>query len=113
MAVDSDRISDRRDELGLTNAAVARLVNQSPRYVENIMHGSDQPSRRVIYALARALNLHPTEVDPEIHAGKRTPQGDPSEPPIQPKNEPKSPPPRRGKKDSPGPHRVSDEAVVA
>ena len=112
MAVDASLIRLRRDELDLSNADLARVSNVNPRYLRNIVCGANQPSRRVIFRLARALELEPEKVDPDIYAGKRTPRGDPSEPPIQPKNEPKSPPTRRDHEgDRKGPPRVSEVAA--
>lgn len=88
-AVNSPRLRDRRDELDMSNADVAKLVNLSPRYLENIMSGTDEPSGRVIHRLARVLKI-PVE---EIRADSPTPKGDPSEPPVQP-TRPAGPRPR-------------------
>lgn len=104
MAVDKIRLTNRRDELDTTNADVAREVGLSPGYIENIMAGVDQPSRKVIYRLARTLGLEPHEIDPDVYAGKRTPRGDPSEPPQQPPGGPKGPARRQDKEgDKKGP----------
>lgn len=117
MAVDADRLRYRRDELGLRNAEVAERadIEISPRYIENIMQGRDQPSRRVILALARVLGMPAEEIDPDVLTmGKRTPHGDPSEPPNQPPNSPKGPPRRQDhddKKGGTGPRRQN--AAVA
>ncbi|MCI2421473.1 helix-turn-helix transcriptional regulator [Saccharopolyspora sp. K220] len=89
--VNATRLRDRRDELDLTNTELARRVGTSQGYVENILCGADAPSKRVIYRLSRVLDL---PVD-EIEAGRRTPQGDPSEPPVQPPNAPTHPPRRQ------------------
>lgn len=115
MAVDADRLRCRRDELGLRNSEVAELadIEISPRYVENIMQGRDQPARRVIFSLARVLKVPAEEIDPDIRAGKRTPRGVPSEPPNQPKNEPTHPPKRQDKEgDRKAPRRIADGAAA-
>jgi transcriptional regulator with XRE-family HTH domain len=113
MPVDAHRLRFRRDELGLRNGEVAERadITISPRYVENIMQGRDQPSRRVILALARVLKMPAVEIDPEINAGKRTPHGDPSEPPIQPAG-PKAPPRRQDHEPQKGPKRARDGAAA-
>lgn len=103
-AVNGARLRDRRDERDLSNADLAKLVGISDGYLRNILAGVDEPSNRVIYRFARVLDI---PVD-EIKAGKRTPQGDPSEPPTQPPNTPKAPPPRR---DPAGPRRVEEAAA--
>lgn len=106
--VNHERLRDRRDELDLSNADIAGSVERAPKYIENILCGSDEPSMRTIHRLSRVLDL---PVD-EITAGKRTPKGDPSEPPIQPKNEPTHPPKRQEKEqDRKAPPRVT-EAVA-
>ncbi|WP_158303226.1 helix-turn-helix domain-containing protein [Prauserella endophytica] len=113
MAVDTNRLRNRRDELDLTNAEVAQQADISPGYAENIMCGADKPSRRLIFRLARVLKMPADEIDPEINAGKRTSQGDPSEPPNQPKNEPTRPPRRQDhENETKGPRRVQAEAVA-
>lgn len=104
-AVNFERLRDRRDELGLTNARLAELVGKSQGYVENILYGTDEPSRQVMYRLRDALNLPMSEIE----ADKRDepPQGDPSEPPVQPPTGPSGPPKRRnGARDERGPRRA-------
>lgn len=114
MAVDKIRLTNRRDELDTTNAEVADKAGLSPNYVENIMAGVDQPSRRVIYRLARILEMEPHDIDPDVYAGKRTPRGDPSEPPQQPPNDPKRPPTRPDSEgDRTHPKRVDNAGAVA
>jgi len=106
--VDTYRLRDRRDELDLSNTELARRLDISEGYLRNILCGVNTPGRRVVYRLSRALDL-PVSL---IEAGKRTPNGDPSEPPIQPKNEPKRPPTRRDHEgDRKGPPRVNEVAA--
>jgi transcriptional regulator with XRE-family HTH domain len=97
--VNASRLRDRRDELDLSNADLADRLDIAQGYAENILYGTDAPSMRVVYRLSRALAL---PVD-EILAGDRTPQGDPSEPPQQPKPKPKEK--RRKEPAGPGPAR--------
>lgn len=107
-AIDHYRARDRRDELDIGNAELARRVGRAQKYVENVLYGTDTPSMRLTYRLARALDL---PVD-ELTGGKRTPQGDPSEPPRQPDGGPKGPTRRQDKEGSKkGPKRVSGEAA--
>ncbi|WP_435582874.1 helix-turn-helix domain-containing protein [Amycolatopsis thermoflava] len=105
--VNHERLRDARDERGETNASLAEAVKVSPRYMENIMCGSDDPSNRVIHSLSRALQIPVAE----IKAGKNTPTGDPSDPPKQPPNTPKGPPTRSGN-DTKAPGRVTDEVAA-
>ncbi len=109
-AIDHYRARDRRDELDLDNAALAEMVGRSKKYVENVLYGIDEPSMRLAYRLERALDLPKGS----LTAGKRTPQGDPSEPPIQPKSEPTHPPNRQDKEGGKkAPKRIQDVADVA
>lgn len=105
--VDVNRLKDRRAELDLSNQSIADRMKTSEAYVRNLMCGADDPSLRMIYKLSRALNL---PVD-EITAGRRTPQGVPSGPPIQPKNEPKGPPKRQDKEPTKAPKRARDQVA--
>lgn len=108
--VDTERLRDRRDELDLSNAELARRLEMSEGYLRNILCGTNVPGRRVIYRLSRVLNLPVSEIE----AGRRTPHGDPSEPPNQPPNSPKGPPRRQDhddKKGGTGPRRQN--AAVA
>lgn len=112
MAVNAERLRDRRAELDITNADVAARASMSRRYVENIMCGADHPSRRVVYRLARALQMDAADIDADITAGRRTPRGDPSEPPRQPPDKPNRRPPRRQdhEGDKKGPKRMQEAA---
>lgn len=95
--VNTERLRDRRDELDLSNADLAGRMEMSESYLRNILCGADEPSKRLIYRFSRVLDL-PVE---DIEAIK--PQGDPSEPPDQPKV-PK-PPPKRKESAGGGPKR--------
>lgn len=99
----------RRDELDLSNRELATLVRVTPSYLDNIICGADDPSGRLIHRLARALGVPAEEIEA---AGDRTPHGDPSEPPVQPKNDPKTPP-RRPAKEQKAPRRAQDSAVAS
>jgi transcriptional regulator with XRE-family HTH domain len=107
-AVDHLRLRDRRDELDLSNAELARRLEISEGYLGNILYGTDEPSRRLIYRFSRVLEVPVKQVE----AARRTPQGDPSEPPEQPPNEPKAPPARKDKRKGP-PKTAEDSARVA
>lgn len=110
MAANFHLLASQRDWLQTTNAEVAEKVGRSKGSIENVMCGADQPSRKLTYLLADALQLEADEIAPDIRAGKRTPRGDPSEPPQQPKG-PKGPPKKGDKeKDNEGPKRA--EAVA-
>lgn len=104
--VNFDRLRDRRDELGLSNAKLAELVGKSQGYVENILYGNDDPSRQVMYRLRDALDLSMSEIE----ASDKTPQGDPSEPPAQPPPPP-PPPSRRQEKAGKGPKRLTQRVA--
>lgn len=101
--VDHDKLRERRDELDLSNPDLAEQLGISTNYLVNIMCGSNDPGPRLIHRLSRVLELPREEFD----LGKRTPKGDPSEPPQQPPNEPKGPPSRPPKEPT-GPKRPDD-----
>lgn len=105
--VDTDRLKDRRAELDISLGDLAERVGVSYNYLSDVLNGRlgrkgkganaervYGPSMRVVYKLSRALEL---PVDEIVKGGKRTPRGDPSEPPVQPKNEPARPPKRQDK----------------
>lgn len=108
--VNRERLKQRRDERDLSNKELAELVKISPRYLDNVLCGVDKPSQRLIYRFARELEL-PVEELEVIEDGKRTPKGDPSEPPVQPPNTPTAPP-RRPTSEPTGPRRVESGAVA-
>ncbi|HEX5405303.1 MAG TPA: helix-turn-helix transcriptional regulator, partial [Pseudonocardiaceae bacterium] len=92
--IDHRLVRDKRDELDLSNGDLAEILGTKSTYVVNIMCGSRSPSRRLIHRLSRALDL-PVDKIVVSQDGERTPQGDPSGPPVQPKNEPVGPPRRQ------------------
>jgi transcriptional regulator with XRE-family HTH domain len=111
--IDHVLVRDRRDELDLSNADVADRIGTTYNYVVNIMCGSGSPSLRMIYRISRALGI-PVEQIVASQDGERTPQGDPSEPPIQPKNEPTGPSRRKDTEHKKtGPKRLKDGASAA
>ena len=58
MAVDRERLTDRRDELDLSNQELAARAGIKEGYLRNIVSGYGRgPSRRVRYSLERALRL--------------------------------------------------------
>lgn len=103
----------RRDVKGLTNQKVADLLSADLEYevtekrIRNLLSGSDEPSLRIAYGLERVLGI--AEGDSLATAGKRTPQGDPSTPPVQPKNEPTHPTTRREQDRTTHTPRVADD----
>lgn len=103
----SEFLADLRDDRGWTNRQVAERLDipRSEGSVINWMCGSDQPGRAAIRALARLFNV----TEQEIRSGRRTPQGDPSEPPVQPTKGPPAPPKRGGPK---GPKRAQSRSAA-
>ena len=90
-AVDHQRLRRRRDELDLSNPALAARMDTNVRYVENIVAGTDKPGWRVIYKLSAALDLPIEEIvleegTPEKNSGQQ-PAKDPSGPPKRTDNE--------------------------
>ncbi|PXY21160.1 helix-turn-helix domain-containing protein [Prauserella muralis] len=105
-----DLFKERRDKQDLVNAEIARRAGISPAYLDNVICGADQPSQRLLRRLERILELP----EDALHAGKRTSQGDPSEPPNQPPNEPTHPPKRQDtEQDKKAPRRNHNAAAVA
>lgn len=115
-AVNTAKLRGKRDELNWSNAELAKQAEVPQRYVENIVCGSDKPGNRVILRLTRALGLTVDDVrmsddDEEATAARRTPKGDPSEPPKQP-DRPSGPTRRQGTEEKKkGPRRIG-EAVA-
>jgi transcriptional regulator with XRE-family HTH domain len=109
--IDYERVRDRRDELGLRNGQIASELDLETPSVENIMCGNADPSMRVVHGLSRLLGLTVAV----IVGGARTPQGDPSEPPIQPTKGPAGPPSRQDTEDKKtrrsGPRRAAERAA--
>ncbi|MGW4484283.1 helix-turn-helix domain-containing protein [Amycolatopsis sp. NPDC004368] len=101
--LDLDRLKERQDELDFSRSALAERMRISRGHLNNILNGTAKPSRRVIYRFSRELDL-PIQ---EFWCGKRTPQGDPSEPPRQPTREPVGPARRQDKETQTGPKRAA------
>lgn len=66
--VEHERIVARRNELGISQAELARRVGVSQPAIVDIEKGRVQSTRYVI-ELARALDLQPSEVDPRFSNG--------------------------------------------
>lgn len=107
--VNTEVLKERRDQLDLSNAELAELVKISPDYLRNVICGADDPGRRLIHRFSRVLGIPVGTIEA---AGERTPQGDPSEPPVQPPNAPKAPPSRQVKEKK-APRRAHDSAVAS
>lgn len=111
--VNFERLRDRRDELDLSNEALAEQMGLSQGYAENILYGTDEPSMRVIYRFSRVLDLPVKEIvvaDPDPDPN---PASEPE--PAQPAREkdPAGPPARRnGRDDRRGPRRVTQAGVA-
>lgn len=60
--IDGERIRQRRDELDMSSADLAARLGISEGYFRNICGGSDRPRRRVIYRIARVLDLPLDEI---------------------------------------------------
>jgi transcriptional regulator with XRE-family HTH domain len=56
-SIDHSLVRDRRDELDLSNRFIAEQCGISEGYANNVLNGRDNPSRRLIYRLARVLAL--------------------------------------------------------
>lgn len=105
--VDRVRLKDRRADLDLSLIELAKRLSISSGHLNNILGGSTTPSDRLIRRFSRVLDM---TVD-EIVLGKRTPQGDPSEPPRQPSREPAHPPRRQDKEPTKAPRRATGTAA--
>ena len=105
-AVNFTLLRGKRDELDLSNPALAAKVECTTKYLENVLCGTDNPSMRLIHRFSRALGL-PIE---QIVAAK--PTGDPSDPPKQPNGGSKAPPKRAATERTTSPKRASDKAVA-
>jgi DNA-binding XRE family transcriptional regulator len=103
-AVNFHLLRGKRDELDLSNPALAAKVAVSKKYLENVLCGSDEPSMRLVHRFSRVLAI-------EVRDILAKPTGDPSDPPIQPKNEPKAPPKRQDREPTKGPKRVAGAAA--
>jgi transcriptional regulator with XRE-family HTH domain len=68
------RARDRRDELDLSNKTLAEHCETSEGYMNNILVGHDDPSRRLTYRLARALAIDVSELDPPAEEQPRPPR---------------------------------------
>lgn len=106
-AVDHVKLRERRDELDLSNADLAQRLGIATNYLVNILCGTNDPGPRLIHRLSRELDIPREEFD----LGKRSPKGDPSEPPKQPPNEPTGPKGRPAKEPT-GPPRIESVESV-
>jgi len=105
-AVNFSLLRDKRDELDLSNPALAAKVECTPKYLENVLCGADNPSMRLIYRFSRVLDI-PVE---EIVAAK--PTGDPSDPPKQPNGGSKAPAKRQDAEKTTAPRRNAAGAAA-
>lgn len=114
--INHDLVRARRDELDLSNAALASKLGLATGSVENIVCGAVLPSMRAVHRMSRVLDIpvHKIVASDVGQDGERTPQGDPSEPPVQPKNEPKGPTRRQDREGGrKAPKRVTDQRAGA
>ncbi|MFD6069317.1 helix-turn-helix transcriptional regulator, partial [Amycolatopsis lurida] len=108
-AVNFPLLRNTRDELDLSNSELADQVKISPKYLENVLCGADQPSMRLVHRFSRVLDL---AVD-DIVATKAKPTGDPSDPPTQPGRPPGPPRRQDTEQDRTGPKRSGKNGPLA
>ncbi|MFD5245067.1 helix-turn-helix transcriptional regulator [Amycolatopsis sp. NPDC058340] len=108
-AVNFTLLRDARDERDFSNTELADQVKISPKYLENVLRGADQPSMRLVYRFSRVLDLAVND----IVAADAKPTGDPSDPPKQP-GRPAGPARRQDtEQDRKGPKRVAKDGALA
>ena len=58
----ADRIRARRQQLGMTQAGVAAKVRCRPNYIGYLESGARRPSQKLVFKLAKALDLDAQEI---------------------------------------------------
>jgi len=67
-----ERLRERREQHGLSQATVAEAVNVNPSYIGLLERGERTPSLEVLLALCESVGLHPSELFSETRPDPTT-----------------------------------------